>query len=57
MNLSRKLSEDFDEQLSAFDAIVMPTVAQPARRHIKPDSTPLEWATHGRKFLPGQTDV
>lgn len=50
MNIARQLSDDFDKQLADFDAIIMPTVPQPARRHIRPDSTPLEWAKHAREF-------
>jgi amidase len=53
MNLARKLGEDFDQQLEVYDAIIMPTVPQPARRHIRPNAGPLEWANHGRKFIHG----
>lgn len=49
MNISRKLGEDYDKALDDFDAIVMPTVPQPARRHIRPDAGPLDFAKHGRE--------
>jgi amidase len=43
MNLSRKLRDEYDELFKQFDVIVMPTVTQPARRHIPISAGPLAW--------------
>lgn len=51
MNLSRRLRDDYDQALGNLDAIIMPTVPQPARRHIRPESGPLEWASHAREYF------
>jgi amidase len=48
MNIARKLADQYDKELATFDAIIMPTVPQPARRHIHPDASPLEWTKHAR---------
>ena len=41
MNLMRQLRDEYDAVLSTYDVLVMPTVSQPARRHIPPESGPL----------------
>ncbi|KAM0746307.1 amidase signature enzyme [Meredithblackwellia eburnea MCA 4105] len=43
MNLSRRLRDEYNEVLSKYDAVVMPTVMTPARRHVAPESGPLAW--------------
>ncbi|ORY88409.1 amidase signature domain-containing protein [Leucosporidium creatinivorum] len=49
MNISRRLRDDYDAALAEFDVLVMPTVTQPARRHVVPDAGPLAWT----KAAPG----
>lgn len=49
MNLSRRLRDEYDAALDQVDAIITPTVPQPARRHIRLDAGPLEWAQQGRE--------
>ncbi|RSH89235.1 hypothetical protein EHS25_002347 [Saitozyma podzolica] len=44
MNLSRKLRDEYDALLQTYDVLVMPTVTQPARRHIPVGAGPLVWA-------------
>ncbi|KAJ7675468.1 amidase signature domain-containing protein [Mycena rosella] len=44
MNLSRRLRDEYDALLSAYDVVMMPTVPQAARRHIAYDAGPLAWA-------------
>ncbi|KAJ7471914.1 amidase signature domain-containing protein [Mycena latifolia] len=45
MNLSRRLRDEYDAILSAYDVVMMPTVPQPARRHVaEEDAGPLAWA-------------
>ena len=39
MNLARRLADEYDEVLSKFDVVVMPTVNQPARRHLGSSSS------------------
>ena len=43
MNLSRKMRDEYDAVLANFDVIVMPTVMQPARRHVPVEAGPLAW--------------
>lgn len=49
MNLSRKLRDEYDALLQTYDALVMPTVTQPARRHIPVGAGPLVWAETARE--------
>jgi amidase len=49
MNLARKLRDEYDAVLEQYDAVIMPTLPQPARRHIPRDATPLQWASHARE--------
>ena len=49
MNLARKLKDDYDAVLQTYDAVIMPTLPQPARRHISPGAGPLEWANANRE--------
>ncbi len=49
MNLGRKMKDDFDAVLKQYDVVILPTLPQPARRHIRPDAGPLEWAQHARE--------
>lgn len=51
MNLARRLADEYDEVLSKFDVVVMPTVNQPARRHVAPTAGPLAWARAARESL------
>jgi amidase len=51
MNISRRLQEDYDVALAAFDVLVMPTVTQPARRHASSDAGPLAWTKAAREGL------
>ncbi|KAJ7641471.1 amidase signature domain-containing protein [Roridomyces roridus] len=44
MNLSRRLRDEYNLVFESHDIIVMPTVLQPARRHIAYDAGPLAWA-------------
>ncbi|KAJ7736720.1 amidase signature domain-containing protein, partial [Mycena maculata] len=44
MNLSRRLRDEYDAALSAYNVLVLPTVPQAARRHAAPDAGPLAWA-------------
>lgn len=46
MNLTRKMRDEFDGVLERYDAILMPTLPQPARRHIPAHAGPLGWAEH-----------
>ncbi|GAA6041989.1 hypothetical protein JCM8097_009133 [Rhodosporidiobolus ruineniae] len=48
-NLTRRLRDEYNALLEEYDAIVMPTVTQAARRHVGPDAGPLAWA----KATPG----
>ena len=50
VNLARKMRDEYDAVLAKFDAIVMPTVTQPARRHVPVDSGPLAWFEASRAF-------
>lgn len=49
MNIARQLGNQYDKVLSEVDVIIMPTLSQPARRHIRKDAGPLEWASHARE--------
>jgi amidase len=53
MNLARRLSDEYDAVLANLDAVITPTVPQPARRHVGPEAGPLEWANANREFGPG----
>lgn len=43
MNLTRKLRDDVDDALDRLDAIVTPTLIEPARRHLTFNGGPSEW--------------
>lgn len=45
INLIRRLRDNYDALLASCDAIVMPTVVQPPRRHAPPEAGPLGWAS------------
>ncbi|KAK7028305.1 amidase signature domain-containing protein [Favolaschia claudopus] len=44
MNLSRRLKDEYNEILSKYDVLLMPTVLQPPRRHAAYNAGPLAWA-------------
>ena len=46
MNLTRRMRDEFDAVFERYDAILMPTLPQPARRHIPAHAGPLGWAEH-----------
>ncbi|KAK4700934.1 amidase, partial [Phenoliferia sp. Uapishka_3] len=48
INLSRRLSDEYDAVLAEYDVICMPTVTQPARRHLSADAGPLAWSKAAR---------
>ncbi|KAF7328915.1 Amidase signature domain-containing protein [Mycena venus] len=50
MNLSRRLRDEYNTVLQDYDVIVMPTVPQPARRHVAYDAGPLAWAEASRSL-------
>ncbi|KAM0746466.1 amidase signature enzyme [Meredithblackwellia eburnea MCA 4105] len=45
MNMSLKLKQLYQTALENLDCLVMPTVMQPARRHLPRDAGPLAWAS------------
>ena len=57
MNLSRRLRDDYDALLADVDAIIMPTVPQPARRHISEDAGPAEWANANRECVATEQEL
>lgn len=58
MNLARKLRVDLDAALKEVDVLVMPTIPQPARRHIVWDSGPAAWnATAGEFGREGNANL
>ncbi|KAJ7911562.1 amidase-domain-containing protein [Mycena leptocephala] len=44
MNLQRRLRDEYNALLAEYDVVLMPTVPQPARRHVAFDAGPLAWA-------------
>lgn len=49
INLARRLRIEYDEALKGLDAIITPTVPQPARRHMPKNAGPLDYASANRK--------
>jgi amidase len=50
MNLQRQLRDEYNALLAEYDVVLMPTVPQPARRHVAFDAGPLAWSEAARMF-------
>ncbi len=60
LNLTRRLTNEYDAVFAKYDAIVMSTVSQPARRHIPSPAGPLKWSHNSRTshlFLHGKSEI